>query len=132
MAIGERQERVGVGRYAEESGFQSSTSTGTEGPVVAEWRRSYLSFGRGAPDEDKRDRVSDVRASLQAVRSVMDAERAPGKARGRNAQVVRSRLLSFEASIPRTPGAGRAPVLARPALSVCLTGPGPYEYAPRS
>jgi len=41
----------------------------------------------------------------------MDAERAPGKARGRNAQVVRSRLLSFEASIPRTPGAGRAPVL---------------------
>jgi hypothetical protein len=36
----------------------------------------------------------------------MDAERAPGKARGRNAQVIRSRLLSFEAFIPalRAPG----------------------------
>jgi hypothetical protein len=52
-----------------------------------------------APDEDKRARVSDVLASVRDARAAMDAERAPGGADERNAQVVRSRLLSFEASI---------------------------------
>ena len=52
-----------------------------------------------APDEDKRARVSDVLASVRDARAAMDAERAPGGADGRNAQAVRSRLLSFEASI---------------------------------
>ncbi len=52
-----------------------------------------------APDEDKRARVSDVLASLQGARVAMDAERAPGGASVRSAQVVRSRLLSLNASI---------------------------------
>jgi hypothetical protein len=52
-----------------------------------------------APDEDKRARVSDVLASVQGARVAMDAERAPGGADGRNAQVVRSRLLSLNAAI---------------------------------
>jgi hypothetical protein len=40
-----------------------------------------------------------VLASLQAVRSAMDAERAPGGARPEQADVVRSRLYSFELSL---------------------------------
>ena len=52
-----------------------------------------------APDEDKRARVTDVLQSVQGARAAMDAERAPGGADERNAQVVRSRLSSFEASV---------------------------------
>lgn len=52
-----------------------------------------------APDEDKRARVSDVLTSVQGARAAMAAERAPGGADERNAQLVRSRLLSFGASI---------------------------------
>jgi hypothetical protein len=61
--------------------------------------RTLYALREAAPDEDKRAQVSDVLASVQGARSVMDAERARGRADGRNAQVVRSRLLSFEASI---------------------------------
>jgi hypothetical protein len=61
--------------------------------------RTLYALREAAPDEDKRARVSDVLTSVQGARSAMDAERAPGGAGGRNAQVVRSRLLSFEASI---------------------------------
>ena len=52
-----------------------------------------------APDEDKRARVTDVLLSVQGARAAMDAERAPGGADERNAQVVRSRLSSFEAAV---------------------------------
>jgi hypothetical protein len=52
-----------------------------------------------APDEDDRVRMADALATLQAVRSAMDAERAPGGAGPQYAEVVRSRLLSFEASL---------------------------------
>ena len=38
-------------------------------------------------------------ASLQAVRSAMDAERAPGGARPELAEVVRRRLYAFESSL---------------------------------
>lgn len=61
--------------------------------------RTLCALREAAPDEDKRALVSDVLASVQGARSAMDAERAPGEADGQNAQVVRSRLLSFEASI---------------------------------
>ena len=44
-------------------------------------------------------RIADTLASLQAVRSAMDAERAPGGASVGQADVVRSRLASFEASL---------------------------------
>jgi hypothetical protein len=44
-------------------------------------------------------RIADTLASLQAVRSAMDAERAPGGASLQQAEVVRSRLASFESSL---------------------------------
>lgn len=67
--------------------------------------RTLYALREAAPDEDQRARVSDVLASLQGARAAMDAERAPGGEDGRNAQVVRSRLLAFEEAIRalRTP-----------------------------
>ena len=44
-------------------------------------------------------RIADTLASLQAVRSAMDAERAPGGASLEQAEVVRSRLAAFESSL---------------------------------
>ena len=44
-------------------------------------------------------RIADTLASLQAVRSAMDAERASGGASLEQADVVRSRLASFESSL---------------------------------
>ena len=44
-------------------------------------------------------RIADTLASLQAVRSAMDAERAPGGAGLEQADVVRGRLASFESSL---------------------------------
>jgi hypothetical protein len=52
-----------------------------------------------APDEDERARVSDVLASLQALRSAMEAERAPGGAGPDHAEVVRSRLFAFDSAL---------------------------------
>ncbi len=43
--------------------------------------------------------IADTLASLQAVRSAMDAERAPGGASLEQADVVRSRLAFFESSL---------------------------------
>ena len=50
-------------------------------------------------DSADRARIDDTLASLQAVRSAMDAERAPGGASLEYAEVVRSRLASFESSL---------------------------------
>ena len=50
-------------------------------------------------DSADRARIADTLASLQAVRSAMDAERAPGGASLEQADVVRSRLASFESSL---------------------------------
>jgi hypothetical protein len=61
--------------------------------------QTLYALRESAPDEDARARVADALASLQAVRSAMDAERAPGGAGVQYAEVVRSRLLSFEASL---------------------------------
>jgi len=44
-------------------------------------------------------RIADTLALLQAARSAMDAERAPGGASLEQADVVRSRLASFESSL---------------------------------
>jgi len=56
---------------------------------------------RGAVPQDSADRarIDDTLASLQAVRSAMDAERARGGADLGQAEVVRSRLASFESSL---------------------------------
>ena len=50
-------------------------------------------------DSDDRAKIENTLASLQAVRSAMDAERAPGGASPEQAEVVRSRLASFESSL---------------------------------
>ena len=52
-----------------------------------------------APDPEDRARIADTLASLQAVRSAMDAERASGRADAQQAEVIRSRLFSFESSL---------------------------------
>ena len=52
-----------------------------------------------APDEDSRGRVADLITSLQATRSAMDAERAPGGGGPLQAEDVRRRLFSFEAAL---------------------------------
>jgi len=52
-------------------------------------------------------RIADVLASLQAVRSAMDAERAPGGASPNQAEVVRSRLYAFELSLRALRGSGQ-------------------------
>jgi hypothetical protein len=56
---------------------------------------------RAAVPEDSADRarIDDTLASLQAVRSAMDGERVPGGACLEQAEVVRSRLSSFESSL---------------------------------
>jgi hypothetical protein len=51
------------------------------------------------PDPDDRARIADTLVSLQAVRSAMAAERAPGGASPQQADVVRSRLYAFESSL---------------------------------
>jgi hypothetical protein len=61
--------------------------------------QTLYALRESAPDEDTRARVADALASLQAVRSAMDAERAPGGAGAQYADVVRNRLQSFEASL---------------------------------
>jgi len=52
-----------------------------------------------APDEDERARVADVLGSLQALRSAMEAERAPGGVGPEHAEVVRSRLYAFDSAL---------------------------------
>ena len=51
------------------------------------------------PDDSDSARIADTLASLQAVRSAMAAERAPGGAGPQQAEVVRGRLYSFELSL---------------------------------
>jgi hypothetical protein len=52
-----------------------------------------------ATDPGDQARIADVLAALQAVRSAMEAERAPGGAGMQQADLVRSRLYGFESSL---------------------------------
>jgi hypothetical protein len=58
-------------------------------------------------DPAEQARIADVLASLHAVRSAMDAERAPGGASPNQAEVVRSRLYAFELSLRALRGSGQ-------------------------
>ena len=58
-------------------------------------------------DSADRARIDDTLASLQAARSAMEAERAPGGASLEYAEVVRSRLASFESSLRALGASGR-------------------------
>ena len=60
------------------------------------------------PDSADRARIDDTLASLQAVRSAMDAERVPGGASPGQAEAVRSRLASFEYSLRALGAPGRS------------------------
>jgi hypothetical protein len=66
---------------------------------VDDLTQALYALREAAPDEDNRARVATTLASLQAVRSAMDAERIPGAAGAAQADVVRSRVLFFEASL---------------------------------
>jgi len=59
------------------------------------------------PDSADRARIDDTLGSLQAARSAMDAERVPGGAGYEQADVVRSRLASFESSLRALGASGR-------------------------
>ncbi len=61
--------------------------------------QTLYALREAAPDEDSRARVADTLASLQAVRSAMDAERAPGGAGPQYAAVVRDRMFAFQAAL---------------------------------
>jgi hypothetical protein len=62
-------------------------------------------------------RIADTLASLQAVRSAMDAERAPGGASPGQADAVRSRLASFEDSLRALGAPGQSLSSPRPAVN---------------
>ena len=68
--------------------------------------QTLYALRESAPDDATRARLGDTLTSLQAVRSAMDAERAPGGASPMQAEVVRGRLSGFEASLRalRAPG----------------------------
>jgi hypothetical protein len=61
--------------------------------------QTLYALREAAPDEDSRARVADTLASLQAVRSAMDAERAPGGAGPQYAAVVRDRMFAFQSAL---------------------------------
>ena len=61
--------------------------------------QTLYSLREAVPDDDDSARIADTLTSLQAVRSAMAAERASGGVDPRQAEVVRSRLYSFEMSL---------------------------------
>jgi hypothetical protein len=61
--------------------------------------QNLYALREAAPDDDGRAKVANVLASLQAVRSAMDAERAPGGAAAGQGEVARQRLISFETAL---------------------------------
>lgn len=61
--------------------------------------QELYSLREAVPDDGDRARIADTLISLQAARSAMDAERAPGGPDPRQAEVVRDRLDSFEMSL---------------------------------
>jgi hypothetical protein len=68
--------------------------------------QNLYALREAAPDDGTRARIGDTLTSLHAVRSAMDAERAPGGASPMQGEVVRGRLSAFEASLRalRSPG----------------------------
>jgi hypothetical protein len=61
--------------------------------------QTLYALREAARDPEDQARIADVLASLQAVRSAMDAERAPGGGGPEQADVVRRRLYDFESSL---------------------------------
>jgi hypothetical protein len=119
------QSRI-IDAYAQGSALHDAMSVAeapgalAAGDAAARWsdlqRRSddlaqtLYALRESAPDEENRARAADALASLQAVRSAMDAERAPGGAGAEYAEVVRSRLRAFEASLRALRGLEQPPL----------------------
>lgn len=61
--------------------------------------QTLYALRESVPDPADQLRIADTLASLQAARSAMDAERAPGGAGPWQAEVVRGRLDAFESSL---------------------------------
>ena len=61
--------------------------------------QTLYALREAATDPGDQARIADVLEDLQAVRSAMDAERAPGGAGMQQADLVRSRLAAFESSL---------------------------------
>jgi hypothetical protein len=61
--------------------------------------QTLYALREAATDPGDQARIADVLTALQAVRSAMDAERAPGGAGMQQADLVRSRLAAFESSL---------------------------------
>lgn len=61
--------------------------------------QTLYALGEDVPGPVEQTKIADTLASLQAVRSAMGAERAPGGAGPQQAEVVRSRLYAFESSL---------------------------------
>jgi hypothetical protein len=61
--------------------------------------QTLYALREAATDPGDQARIADVLAALQAVRTAMDAERAPGGAGMQQADLVRSRLAAFESSL---------------------------------
>jgi hypothetical protein len=68
--------------------------------------QTLYALRESAPDDETRARIGNTLTSLHAVRSAMDAERAPGGVSPMQAEVVRGRLSAFEQSLRalRAPG----------------------------
>ena len=71
--------------------------------------QTLYAMREAAPDEDKRMRSDDVLVALQSVRSAMAAERGTDVSQVPPPDLVRSRLMSFGASLQalREPDEGR-------------------------
>jgi hypothetical protein len=61
--------------------------------------QTLYALRESVPDPADQMRIADTLASLQAARSAMDAERAPGGAGPWQADIVRGRLDAFESSL---------------------------------
>lgn len=72
--------------------------------------QTLYALREAAPDDEARARVADVLVSLQTVRSAMDAERAPGGADARQAEVARERLAFFEMTLRALRGSDQQPL----------------------
>jgi hypothetical protein len=61
--------------------------------------QTLYALREAVPDPGDQARISDTLASLQAVRSAMDAERTLGGASPEQAETIRNRLYAFESSL---------------------------------
>ena len=75
--------------------------------------QALYAMREAAPDEDKRMRAADVLAALQAVRSVMAAERGSDVSAVPPPEQVRSRLVAFGAALQELRASRTTPALLK-------------------